>query len=139
MLCAMSQPTNTSAPATPTLRPIQNQRENCAPARIATPIVMTTGQAIRPMNGLGKPKTDPCHESRFTLQPTSTPTLHDGTCSGSASTSTFSTDSSHAARRPRAPAITRKTAKATGRDRGEESGMFVLWHAASTRPCESVR
>ena len=79
MLCAMSQPTKTRAPATPTLKPIQNQRANVAPASSATPIVMTTGQAIRPMNGFGKPKSEPCHESRFTLHPTSTPTLHAGT------------------------------------------------------------
>src|SRR6218665_2678650 len=75
MLWEMSHPTNTRAPSAPTLSPAQNQRGKGTPPSSSTPIVMTTGQAMRPIKLLASPKTEPCHESRFVEHFTSTPML----------------------------------------------------------------
>ena len=44
----------------PMFRQIQNHRLNCAPARIAAPIVTTMEKPTKPIKGFGKPKASAC-------------------------------------------------------------------------------
>ena len=72
MLWLISQTTKTIAASTPMLNRIQNQRENRAPASSATPTTRGAIHAARPMIGLGKPKSEPCHDSRLAVHCTTT-------------------------------------------------------------------
>src|SRR5689334_17993220 len=55
-----SQTMKMNPSVTPVCSPIQYQRANLAPAKIAMAVVMITAKATIPMNMLGKPKTELC-------------------------------------------------------------------------------
>lgn len=106
-----SQITKAKAPAVPMTNARQNQLAKRAPARMPIPIVMTTDHAIKPMRGLGKPKSDPCQEPRFLPHCTMTLKSQEAASSGLVSLCIFSKVRANAATRPTNPETIRKMGK----------------------------
>src|SRR5690554_1045024 len=92
-LWLMNQTTNASAPSTATLKVIQNHRARLTPTNTRHPTVTMAAQETNPTNGLGKPRTEPCQDSRFVPHWTSRLTLQFSSVLGSRDTSTLSTAS----------------------------------------------
>src|SRR5690606_25897096 len=90
MLWPMSHSTNAIAAATPTAKATQSQSAMRMPKNRQTPTSITADQPTRPSNGLGKPSSDPCHDSRFAPHCTSRLKLHSRGASGCVSVTTLS-------------------------------------------------
>ena len=95
-------------------------RLNPFPARAVQPAM--------PRMGLGKPRSEPCQDSRFLLHPTSTLMLQDNCACGFASTANLSSVSWNAAQKPMRPATMSEMARTVGRLAGSVSDTLGLWH-----------